>query len=335
MRVCRPLRGCAGHNDAVELKQLRAFIRVVELASITRAADDLAMTQSALSQQMSRLESELATRLLSRNSRGVVATDAGIAFLREAQLTLRHADQAVRAAQHKRLSGTVSLGLPPTTASLLGAPVLRAMSQGYPDVRLHLVEGLSGHLSTMLNGRQLDLAVLTDTPAGRRWSQIPLVSEQLFLMQAAQRPMLEARDMVTLSEVALLPLILPTESHGLRSALNTAFRAAGFEARIGAEIDSLPLLMEAVEQGLGCTLQPWSALGRYPDAAQRFQWHELRDPSAQRTSTLCSVSDDELSPAGLAARNVVATCAAELVNSGLWRGAQIGTTQPSIGLMPP
>ena len=147
----------------MELRQMRYFVRVVELGSMSRAALELDMVQSALSQQISRLEGELATRLLQRTSKGVVPTEAGLAFFREAQLTLRHAEQAARAAQQARLSGTVSVGLAPTTASVLGVPLMRAMRERYPDVRLHMVESLSGHITSMLNARQLDLAVLFDT----------------------------------------------------------------------------------------------------------------------------------------------------------------------------
>ena len=82
----------------MELRQLRAFVRVVELGSISRAALDLNVVQSALSQQITKLESELSTRLLQRSPQGVTPTEAGVAFFREAQLTLRHAVQAVRAA---------------------------------------------------------------------------------------------------------------------------------------------------------------------------------------------------------------------------------------------
>src|SRR6218665_451664 len=60
----------------MELRQLRYFVRIVELGSMGRAALDLEMVQSALSQQVSRLEGELSTRLLRRTSRGVVATEA-------------------------------------------------------------------------------------------------------------------------------------------------------------------------------------------------------------------------------------------------------------------
>ncbi|REM68609.1 LysR family transcriptional regulator, partial [Mycobacterium tuberculosis] len=79
----------------MELRQLRYFVKVCELRSMGRAAVELGVVTSALSQQISRLEGELATRLLKRSSSGVVPTDAGVAFLHQAQLVLRHADDAV------------------------------------------------------------------------------------------------------------------------------------------------------------------------------------------------------------------------------------------------
>lgn len=86
----------------------------------------------------------------------------------------------MRAAQHSRLSGSVSVGMAPTTASVIGMPLLRAMRDRYPNVRLHLVESLSGHLTAMLNARQLDLAVLFNAQTGHRWSTAPLLEEKLF-----------------------------------------------------------------------------------------------------------------------------------------------------------
>ena len=80
--------------------------RVVELGSMSRAALDLQLVQSALSQQISRLEGELSTRLLQRTSKGAAPTEAGLAFFREAQLALRHADQAARAAHDRVARGS-------------------------------------------------------------------------------------------------------------------------------------------------------------------------------------------------------------------------------------
>ncbi len=307
----------------MELRQLRYFVRVVELGSISRAALDLELVQSALSQQISRLEGELATRLLQRTSKGALPTDAGLAFFREAQLALRHADGAARAAKEARLSGTVSVGLAPTTASVLGVPLMRAMRERYPDVRLHMVESLSGHLSNMLNARQLDLAVLFDTHPARRWSVTPLLEEKLFLIRSREGLAGEPPTKMRMAQLKGLPLILPSGPHGLRSTLDAAFARAKVKPNLVAEIDSLAMLMDAVDAGLGCTLQPWAAIGRFPDAQSRFHLAEISDAQARRVNSLCSLSDDELPPAALAARVVLADCARELVRSGGWAGARL------------
>lgn len=307
----------------MELRQLRYFVRVVELGSMSRAALDLNLVQSALSQQISRLEGELSARLLQRTRKGVTPTEAGMAFFREAQLALRHAEQAGRAARQARLSGTVSVGLAPTTAAVLGLPLMHAMRERYPDVRLHMVESLSGHLTQMLNARQLDLAVLFETDAARRWSVTPLLEETLYLIRSRRGLPSNAAATVSMAELGALPLILPTGPHGLRSTLDAAFARAGLRPVLAAEIDSLALLMDAVDAGLGATLQPWAAVGRFANAAQRFHLAALDDPLARRPNVLCSLSDDELSPAALAARVVLADCARARVNAGQWMGAML------------
>ena len=310
----------------MELRQLRYFVRIVELGSMSRAALDLDMVQSALSQQISRLESELSTRLLQRTPRGVIPTEAGQAFFHQAQLTLRHAQQAIHAAQQARLSGAVSMGLSPTIANVLGLPLMRAMRERYPEVRLHMVSALSGHLTSLLNARQLDLAILFDTQSARRWSVMPLLEEQLFLIQSRQQPVapqIRHEVPISLEQLQQVPLILPSGSHGLRSSIMASFTSAGFQSQMAMEIDSLTLLMEAVDAGMGATVQPWSAVGMYRDAAERFQWSQIADDSVRRKAALCSLSDDELSPAALAARVVLTDCAKQLVHSGVWRGASL------------
>lgn len=310
----------------LELRQLRYFVRTVELGSMGRAALDLNLVQSALSQQISRLESELSTRLLQRTAKGTVPTEAGLAFFREAQLTLRHADQAARVAQHARLSGTVSVGLAPTTAAVIAMPFMRAMRERYPDVRLHMVESLSGHLTAMLNARQLDLAMLFNTHAATRWSVTPLLEEKLMLIRA-RRHMSAAAAASTRSiptvKLAKVPLILPTGTHGLRSVIEAAFLRARVTPHLVGEIDSLAMLMDTVDAGFGATVQPGAAVGRWPDAAERFHIAPLADREARRRNALCSLSDDELSPAALAVRIVLTDTARALVRSGHWPGASL------------
>jgi LysR family transcriptional regulator, regulatory protein for tcuABC len=302
----------------MELKQLRYFVRIVELGSISRAAAELGLVQSALSQQITRLEGELATRLLQRNPQGVAPTPAGLAFYREAQLTLRHAEQAARVAQQSRLSGTVTVGLAPSTAAVLGLPLMLAMHQRYPDVRLHLVESLSGHLLRMLQARQLDVAVLFDratqamqnaSSGSVRWQAQALLQEDLFVIRKVNRPGPKGST-VRLSDLQHLGLILPTGSHGLRSTLDSAF----------ARADSLAMLMDAVDAGLGATLQPWAAVARYPDAAERFVMQRIVDTDVRRTNVLCSLPDEELSPAALGTQTVLREVVLQLVKAGQWQG---------------
>ncbi|EXU79797.1 LysR family transcriptional regulator [Comamonas aquatica] len=307
----------------MELRQLRYFVRVVELGSMSRAAMDLDMVQSALSQQISRLESELSTRLLQRSSKGTVPTEAGLAFFHEAQLTLRHAEQAIHAAQQARLSGAVSIGLSPTIASVLGLPLMQALRQRYPEVRLHMVSALSGHLTSLLNARQLDLAILFDAQGARRWSVQPLLEEKLYLIQSKRRPVCPHTATTTMAQMGGVPLILPSGSHGLRNAIVTAFAHAGLPLNMALEIDGLPLLMEAVMAGMGATVQPWSAVKLHHATQGEFLWSEIVDGQVRRPAMLCGLSEDELSPAALAARVVLRDCAEHLVSSGAWAGATL------------
>ena len=305
----------------MELRQLRYFVCAVEAGSLGRAALELGVVTSALSQQISRLEGELATRLLQRTSGGVIPTDAGLAFFRQAQLALRHVEHASQAAQQARLSGHVSVGLAPTTASILGLPFMQAMRERYPDVRLHIVETLSGHLSAMLNTRQLDLAVVFQTEMAQRWSTTPLLNERLFVIFSPALPKMPRTKRIRLDQVGALPLILPTGLHGLRYTLNAAFSRNKVAPNIVMEIDSLAMLMDAVRAGYGATIQPGAAIARLSGDAMRLV--EISDPQVGRRNILASLSEDELSPAALAARVVLLSTVKSLVAEGRWMGAAL------------
>ncbi|MHA7847961.1 LysR substrate-binding domain-containing protein [Serratia sp. D1N4] len=305
----------------MELRQLRYFVRAVELSSMGKAALDLNIGVSALSQQISRLENELAIRLLQRTSRGIVATDAGLAFFSQAQLALRHADDAVRAAKQARLSGHVSVGMAPSTASVLGLPFMLAMQERYPHIRLHMVESLSGNLAAMINTRQLDLAILFQHKTVQTWSALPILAERLFLIGRQEIVGRFQHQSITPEELASLPLILPSQTHGLRALLNTVFARQRVELNILAEIDGLAMLMDAVRHGLGATIQPGAAVSRMVD--DNLKVIAIDNPLLSRPNFLVSLSDDELSPVGLAARVVLQSVIQQLVTQGSWPGATL------------
>lgn len=302
----------------MELRQLRYLVRTIELGSISQAALDLGIAQSAVSLQIQKLEGELCTRLLQRTAHGVEQTEAGQAVLAHARLTLRHADEAALAARQSRLSGSVSVGLAPTTSGVLGFPLMNEMRRQYADIHIHLVEGMSGHLGHMLNGRELDLAVLFDVSKARRWSVQSLLDERLFFVCAADsRPAEMPTGLAALRDI---PLVLPTHRHGLRRVIDTAFAALDLSPNIIAEVDSLYVLMDMVGQGMAASLQPWAALARQANADARLCWSEINDPATARRNLLCSLSEDELTPAAIATRSVLVRVVHSLVETGRWRG---------------
>lgn len=305
----------------MELRQLRYFVRIIETGSMGSAAQDLDIGVSALSQQMSRLENELAIRLLQRTSRGVTPTNAGLAFYSQAQLALRHADDAILAAREARLSGHVSVGMAPSTASILGIPFIHAMQENYADVRLHVVESLSGNLERMINTRQIDLAVVFQKDKILRWSARPILEEQLFLIGSHALLAALPDNPITPEQLAGIPLIMPSQGHGLRGRLDAVCQEHALNVEIVAEIDGLALLMRAVRDGLGATLQPGAAISHLDNDALRVIG--VHNPVLSRPNFLVSRSDDELTPAGLAARVVLTKVMRQLVDAGEWPGATL------------
>jgi LysR family tcuABC transcriptional regulator len=173
----------------------------------------------------------------------------------------------------------------------------------------------------MLGARQIDLAILFHEQPAQRWSTMPLLDERLFVIGAATLSGMPAGSMVHISELGELPLILPSGSHGLRALLAASFQRARYEPRIVAEVDGLAMLMDAVRDGIGATIQPGAALARPENASLASV--PVADADAIRPNLIVSVSDDELSPAGLAARVVLAEVARAVVTGGRWPGATL------------
>ncbi|ARP82541.1 LysR family transcriptional regulator [Bordetella genomosp. 8] len=315
----------------MELRQLRSFVRVVELSSMGRAALELGIATSTLSQQISQLESELATRLLQRRSTGVFPTEAGLDFWHQAQVILRQVDTAAAVARQGRFSGQVSIGMATTTAAVLTVPLLSIMRERYPAIRVRIVEGLTAHLAALLNSRQLDLALLFEAYDPKRWSVTPLVDERLFVVArkdlAGLPPTLATARSVKVSQIGDLPLIMPGNSHALRDLMTASFNAEKLSPNVVLEIEGAHSLMRAVRAGLGATVQPGAVLSMLaPDGEtmaddQLLRAIPIEDPSMRRRCLLASFSDDELSPSALATRVTLVQLARQLVQDGVWRGA--------------
>lgn len=310
----------------MDLRQLRYFVGIVESGSVTRAARQLFIAQPALSQQLSKLEAEVGRTLLHRSAKGVVPTDNGLALYHHARIMLRQMEQALSIARKDsgQVQGVVSLGLPTTMLNAMGLPLVRQIRRNYPGILLNVVEGLSGQIEQMMRLGQLDLAVLFALDALPEITAVELLEEELFVLLPEHGALVDAGcRALRLQEVSRLPLILPTGSHGLRRRVCVEFERRGLVPKVVAEIDSVALLKACVQDGMGATIQPMSAL---IEAGQRQAgWRALPIEDARitrRNYMYAAEPHIPSAPLAVVARELK-DVTASLVASGQWPGVTL------------
>ena len=312
-------------EEPVDLRQLRYFAQIVESGSLSKASRQLFIAQPALSQQLSKLEDEVGKPLLNRSSKGVAPTDNGLALYHHARFMLRQLDQALSIARKETgaLQGMVSIGLPATTVSALGLPLVRRIRERYPNILINVVEGMSGHLGQMMRMGQLDLAVLFSADVAPDASVEALLEEELFVMLPRHSALVAPRrSSLTIAEAAALPLILPTGTHGLRRRIAAEFEQRNLIAQVVAEIDSLSLLMTCVYDGMAATIKPMAAV--YLERARGREWRALSisDAHMSRRNYLYSLPPQRLSAAAGAVAAEMKQTALGLIESGAWTGVE-------------
>lgn len=310
----------------MDMRQLKYFVQIVESGSLSKASRQLFIAQPALSQQMARLEDEVGKPLLVRSSRGVKPTDNGEALYHHARFVLRQLDQAVSVARHEHanVSGRVSLGMAPTTVCALGLPFIKHLLAKYPGIVVNVIEAMSGHLEHMTRLGELDLAILFNPTAALDMSVESLLEEELFVILPHDSEMVAPhREDITLHEIARLPLILPSPGHGLRRRISLEFERANLPIDAVAEIDSLPLLMRCVADGLGATIKPMAAVYSLQNRLELWRCLRISDAQLNRRNYLYTFTPEKMSQAAVVVRNELRHVARDLVESGAWQGVRL------------
>jgi len=146
---------------SLEIDLLRSFAVIAEVRALSRAASRIGRTQSALSQQMKRLEEIVDQPLFQRTGRGVVLTEPGERLLIHAQRILRLHDEAMADLCGKGLSGSVRFGCPDDYAAVFLPPLLRQFSSQHPHAIVEVVCGPTPRLLEQLKKRAVDLAMIS------------------------------------------------------------------------------------------------------------------------------------------------------------------------------
>ncbi len=146
---------------SLEIDLLRSFVVIAEVRSLSRAAARVGRTQSALSQQMRRLEESVDQPLFQRTGRGVLLTHPGERLLLHAQRILRQHDEAMADLCGTGLSGTIRFGCPDDYAAVFLPSLLRQFSSQHPQAIVEVVCGPTPRLLEQLDKRAVDLAMIS------------------------------------------------------------------------------------------------------------------------------------------------------------------------------
>jgi DNA-binding transcriptional LysR family regulator len=249
----------------LDVRRLRVLREVASRGSFSAAAESLAYTQSAVSQQIAALEAETGMTLLERHPRGVTLTAAGQTLLAHADGILAglEAAEAALAAIAGLRGGRLRIGSFPTAGSTLMPPAIATFRALYPDVELTLVEGEPEELVPRLRAGEIDLGVLFEFPGGAGLPQgltrTPLLEDPMYLaLPAAHR--LAGRRRVRLEHLAGEAWVQTSRASACARHVVRCAHAAGFEPEVAFESDDYQTVQGLVAAGVGVALIPRLAL---------------------------------------------------------------------------
>ena len=233
----------------LEFDLLRTFVAVADCGGFHRAAEQLNLTQSTVSQQIKRLELETRRPLFRRTTRTVALTDDGEMLLDDARRLLRLEEAARRRLTAPQLSGMVRLGAVEEVASGSLPPALGRFAKQHPHVKLEVQIGVSSELIGQLDSGRLDV-VLAKRPLGTSRGHL-----------AWREPLLwTVADSFERVPGAALPLALYREHSVSREAAIHALRNSDLLWEIVYTSPSLTGVRAAALAGLAITPLPASAI---------------------------------------------------------------------------
>jgi len=146
----------------IDLTALRSFVTVAETGGVTRAAQQLNLTQSAVSMQVKRLEEMLQLPLLDRAGRGVMLTAHGEQLLGYGRRILALNDEVIGRMTDSGYEGQIRLGVPTDIVYPHMPRILRRFDREFPRVKVHLVSSYTAQLKTMIERGEIDLILTTE-----------------------------------------------------------------------------------------------------------------------------------------------------------------------------
>lgn len=305
----------------MDVRQLRYFSGVVEAGSFSKAANRLNVAQPALSHHVRQMEEELGVTLLHRGSQGIQPTEAGDRLFRHAKRILAEFAEIADSVRGEAIAprGEVRFGLPGTVSEILAAPLIETALARYPEVRIRIVEAMSGYILDFLKRGEVDLAMIYSTSDPRGLAFHHGLSEEICLFSVPDAPGADelGGDAVRLADVARLPLVVPGPGHGLRELIEDSAYKAGVAIVPAVEIDSYSQIKKLVMRGLGFGILPRMAVDRQA-AAGTFRIWRFHAPAITRKVYLAYSTERPLPSAPRAVGQLAWESLRQLVRDGAW-----------------
>ncbi|MBO1500840.1 transcriptional regulator CynR [Serratia proteamaculans] len=240
------------------LRHIRYFLAVAEQGNFTRAAEALHVSQPTLSQQIKQLEETLGTPLFDRSGRTVRLTDAGVAWMRYAQLALQDLDAGARAIHDVATleRGNLRLAMTPTFTAYLVGPVIDAFYRRYPGVTLSIHEMTQDRIEALLAEDRLDLGIAFGQAQSVDIEATDLFSESLNMVVGADHLLAQRQHPLTAEELEGQPLALLSEDFATRQFIDDYCRQQGIRPRVVVEANAIGAILEIVRRGQLATILP-------------------------------------------------------------------------------
>lgn len=229
----------------LDLDLLRTFVAVADLNTFAAAAAAVCRTQSAVSQQMQRLEQLVGKELFARHGRNKLLTEHGIQLLGYARKILRFNDEACMSLMFSNLQGVLTLGASDESADTILPFLLNRISSVYPKLALDVSVKRNAFMVEMLKGNEVDLVVTTHRPG--QFDSLTLRTSPTHWYCAAE---------YVLQKGEPIPLVLLDDPSPFRDMVLAALNEAGIPWRLAYVASTLPAVRAAVKAGLGVTARP-------------------------------------------------------------------------------
>jgi len=300
---------------SLENFRLTVFRKVAEQLSFRKAAEDLYLTQPAVSLQVKALEEELGVALFDRRGSHVALTPAGQALLQYAEQSSRllHEARHAIAFLSGTQSGTLNLGASTTIAQYVLPRLLREFCAAHPRVHPTLTSGNTEEIVSAVEEEKIALGFIEGPPRNRDLALTPFLEDELVLLVPAGHEWAE-RSEISPGDLATVPLLMRERGSGTRHIIEMALESHHVRKsalHVVMELDSTEAIKSAVEAGFGAGfVSRWAIAkdARYPSA---FQIAKIRGMRLRRHFDLVSRKTPEVSGAAAEFRAFVLSRAAQ------------------------